>query len=310
MKLILHCGIHRTGSTSIQKNLTSNREALKRQGFLYPEIEGVSSPDSLPSRLNVEASKIARFFGEIETQASHRTHTVILSSEDLCRIKNFRFLKGVPKKYEIYVALYLRRQDLWLESWYNQNVKWPWDAEFSGSDIQYFIGKSKNFPWINYENLLGRIEEFVPLEKIHVRCIGEDNTTSSTDDFLSFCGIDSNLLQKEADKNQSLSSAKIDILRRIDIIALPGPARLKVLGALSKIKIQEDSGNRAFLTRAERLKILADFMESNDHVARRYFGRNKLFSDKWSEELNPALVSDMNAYQRYIPEILKKIAEE
>ena len=310
MKLILHFGIHRTGSTSIQRNLAANREVLKQHGFLYPHIEGVVSPQSLPAKLNVEAASLKRLFRKVEKQATQETHTVILSSEDLCTLGNYKFLEDIPQKFDVRVVLYLRRQDLWLESWYNQHVKWPWDADFSGSDIHYFVGKIKNFPWIDYKNLLARIERFLPRDKLHVESIGETGAASSVDDFLKFCSINPGYLQKENNKNQSLSSAKIDILRRIDMIDLQESARLKILRGLGKIKIREDNGTRIFLTRSERETIISNFSESNLYVARRYFQRDKLFTEYLSKQAHPALVGDINAYQEYIPQILKKIAEE
>ena len=34
-RIVLHCGLHKTGSTYIQRNLQSNRELLLEHGVLY-----------------------------------------------------------------------------------------------------------------------------------------------------------------------------------------------------------------------------------------------------------------------------------
>ena len=34
-RIVLHCGLHKTGSTYIQRNLQTNRELLLKQGVLY-----------------------------------------------------------------------------------------------------------------------------------------------------------------------------------------------------------------------------------------------------------------------------------
>ena len=34
-RIVLHCGLHKTGSTYIQRNLQTNRELLLQHGVLY-----------------------------------------------------------------------------------------------------------------------------------------------------------------------------------------------------------------------------------------------------------------------------------
>ena len=53
-------------------------------------------------------------------------------------------------------VFYLRRQDHWLMSWYNQHVKWPFDREKSRMDPQAFLATLEDFHWLDYERLLGR----------------------------------------------------------------------------------------------------------------------------------------------------------
>ena len=37
MRLILHAGTHKTGTTSIQKVLADNRDWLRERGLIYPD---------------------------------------------------------------------------------------------------------------------------------------------------------------------------------------------------------------------------------------------------------------------------------
>ena len=39
MRVIIHAGIHRTGTTSLQRCLAGNRAALAARGFCYPGTE-------------------------------------------------------------------------------------------------------------------------------------------------------------------------------------------------------------------------------------------------------------------------------
>ena len=142
MKLILHFGIHRTGTTSIQNSLVANQDALVEQGFLYAKLNGKPSHEVIPGLLKARRFAPQDWIQDIEKQITKATHTVILSSEDFSALKSFRFLEQIPSKYETFVTVCLRRQDLWLESWYNQHVKWPWNRKFSGSSFDDFIRNS------------------------------------------------------------------------------------------------------------------------------------------------------------------------
>ena len=310
MKLILHFGIHRTGSTSIQNTLAVNQECLGGRGFLYPNIEGRASHQRLPWRLKSNNILPKDVVSEINAQITTDTHTIILSSEDFCLLKSPRFFHELGKYYELNAVVYLRRQDLWLESWYNQHIRWPWDNKFSGSDIEFFLSNIGNFFWIDYQKLLKNIEGIVSIDRLYVNVVDEAGVKNTAVDFMKYCGIDPIWLKSVGNKNQSLSSAKIDILRRIDINELESAARFKIISALRKMDIKEDNGKTKFFTDRQRVKLIKRYSKSNAYVARKYFARDKLFSDHEPDNENPAFVSDKTAYQKYIPQLLKKIAEE
>jgi hypothetical protein len=311
MKVLIHFGVHRTGSSFIQTNLRANQEVLRSHGFLYPGIQGQADHIHLPYYLaqkNVTREKIV---GELESQTSPETHTIIISSENFSSQTGFAYLREIFENHELYAVVYLRRQDLWLESWYNQHVKWPWDSKYSGSSFRYFRKNYREFFWLNYEKLLSRIEQVIPVERLYVNTLDENGLHDTFTDFLQHCEINPDWLEvNKTHHNRSISSARIDLLRRIDINNLEAPARLKILSALRKTKIEEDNGKTRFLTDRQRKDFLKIFSRSNRQVARRYFAREKLFSDYVPDDVKPVFLSDKIAYQKYIPALLKKVAEE
>ena len=126
MKLILHGGVHRTGSTSIQNYLAQNRAALSEQGFFYPgekenhqDIAWAMWRGSLP----------AQDFASAISPGDDRT--VIVSAEDICRYTRVGFLRRMTAGLDIHGVFFVRRQDDWLESWYNQNIRWPFHPAYS-----------------------------------------------------------------------------------------------------------------------------------------------------------------------------------
>ena len=48
MRLILHAGTHKTGTTSIQKVLADNREWLRERGLIYPDGKSAFGKTSIP----------------------------------------------------------------------------------------------------------------------------------------------------------------------------------------------------------------------------------------------------------------------
>jgi len=259
--------------------------------------------------LNSRKLLVSDLVNEIESQLTPPTHTVILSAEDFCRLKRWELFSELAEHYELHGSIYLRRQDLWLESWYNQHVRWPWDSKYSGSDVNYFLKNINEFYWIDYEELLTRIEQFVPIERMHVSLLDANGVDDSVSDFFDFFRISGERIGRVSDDNQSLSSVKIDILRRINTIDISPNARLNILKALQNMEIKEDNGKSVFFKHRQRLRILRKFENSNETVARRYFQRRKLFADYKKNELRPAFVSDRKAYREYIPKLLKEVAQ-
>ena len=282
-----------------------------RHGFLYPEIEGEANFIQLPYRLASKEISSEQVIGELERQITEETHTIIVSSENFSHQKSFRYLAEIFQDYELHAVIYLRRQDLWLESWYNQHVKWPWISKYSGSSFTCFRKNYRDFFWLNYEDLLNRIEEVIPRERLYVKTLDDNGLVDSFTDFLQHCGINIGWLKVEGlHHNRSLSSARIDILRRIDIYNIQAESRLKVHSALRKMKINEDNGKARFFTDRQRRDFIKKYSSSNRNVARRYFAREKLFSEYVPDGVRPVFLNNKVAYQKYIPELLKRVAEE
>lgn len=81
MKLIIHPGLHKTGSTYLQHVLNDNHAALAERGLWYQPQEGYPAHHHAAWRILVgdEEPLVAM----IEQARSAKCHTVILSSEDL-----------------------------------------------------------------------------------------------------------------------------------------------------------------------------------------------------------------------------------
>ncbi len=131
-QLYLHVGVHRTATTSIQRFLRANFDTLLEKGYFYPF--GVVRHNAVVSRMRDGVLDVEDFAADllrrVEAKAEAST-AVILSDEDMSNIEDFSIFKPLTKLFDVKVVVSLRRQDLWLESWFFQNLKWQWNPSLS-----------------------------------------------------------------------------------------------------------------------------------------------------------------------------------
>lgn len=308
--LIVHFGIHRTGTTTIQRILQHNIHKLADQGILLPRINNSHDHSSIAWGLFSNKIPIQTLIENIESQILDSTKTILLSHEDFSIIQSESWLRELSEKFHTKAIVYLRRQDLWLESWYNQHIKWPWTAKFSSSTPEFFLENINDFYWINYAELLSKISNVLGKENIHVNVIDSLGIKDTSKDFFSYINTACDIPEKVKDSNASISMAKIEIIRRINLFTLKdnNKAKTKILSVLNEMDIPEDDGSKIAFTDEQVQFVLKNFEESNNFVAKEFFQRETLFGDPFILNRTPCKISDYKAYRVYIPRILKKLA--
>lgn len=140
MRVYLHIGMQKTGTTALQKFLSSRREELlQKYSVLYPQSGmaldcHVLIPHCIlpmPERLkklgvetNIEKIK-EDLFDEVDI---HNPEVVVISSEDFSLLNKDQIFK-FKKLFDLsitHIICYLRRQDLFVESVYKQRMKDPY----------------------------------------------------------------------------------------------------------------------------------------------------------------------------------------
>lgn len=135
--LVLHIGLHKTATTYVQNVLSSRRYDLLREGVLYPLAgsgllargvdppttntrDGAQSGHAAFTRAEDQQPAVAELLDELPDSVS----TVLLSSEDfsLGLLTPQQYLTRFGAFGKVEVVLVLRRQDLWIESFYKQVV--------------------------------------------------------------------------------------------------------------------------------------------------------------------------------------------
>ncbi len=131
-RLILHIGVHKTGTTAIQHALHRSRTSLLEAGVLVPRIDRDPWPD-LPKHCSVYAAAAGGdpLRAQLERDALVKefeacgAHTLLITEEGLSEPDRAIVDFFVPwrDRFDIEVICYLRRPDLLVEALYNQFVR-------------------------------------------------------------------------------------------------------------------------------------------------------------------------------------------
>lgn len=133
MKLILHIGMGKTGTSAIQSFLQRENGSLKNYGVLNAGIrlQNLGSDFSLDNQGDVRhIAKLEKALEAISVAASKSSgvNSIVWSNESLSQNSNYKNVASSISKFversevfdSVSVILVLRRQDLWLESAYRQ----------------------------------------------------------------------------------------------------------------------------------------------------------------------------------------------
>lgn len=293
--LVLHIGMTKTGSTSIQHFLREHREALAARGWLYPRTPGksrhlrlgffVKSDDELsrtgawvtgdypppdvfrrrfPRRLAAEVS---------ESGLEH----AILSEEFLwqaVRLSSVRELIA-PIARRTRVVVYLRRQDDHLVSSYQQSVRGG-----NTQRIDVFAASRARAASYDYAARLAAWQREVGPDELVVRRFGSAHFVDGSlyQDFLSAAGVDvvAEELGTPARRNESLDADAVEFVRIYNLHRIENegltPARVRNGRVSQLLAAMPDQGPTLTVPPSVLDDVMARVAESNRAVARDHLG--------------------------------------
>lgn len=294
----LHIGTPKTGTSALQHFFYRNAEKMYEDGIWYPNLEAPLKKEKKLGLFNGNAiffrdydrpseeidEKRKNYVKEIFKEAAQKEKDLLLSSEALfwCDIPLYQNLKlwGVNVK----VIIYLRRQDYWGESMWNQNVK---KASYQTSKpcFEYVMENEDIF---DYQRKLQQISGVLGKENVIVRTYSGEIDIFS--DFFHILGIDdlSGYVRDEYQANPSLSANYVEIKRILNGIPGSDAFNDSIKEIWEQGREYTASGEKIktaplFLSREERQIILDKYKVGNEKIAKEYLDREKLFSEKVPE---------------------------
>lgn len=278
-RVYLHIGRSKTGSTAIQRALSTNRDALARSGFCYP---GQGHDHSCVVRGFRGSQPHAEDTARLATAIRETPLDVILSAEGLMLFPPAQvsdWLAGLSVR----VIVYIREQAEAIASGYQQEVK----ANLEATPFADFAPRFH----IPYDRFLDPWAGVFGRENMSVRVYDRDALFKGdlVSDFLSIVGIaDASAFTADgSDPNPSIAGALLEAKRRINAGFSGSPEELR--RATYPMLLALANENPAWRGRVAADRGLIDGIRakhrpSNEMVARLYLGRDFAFWDRpWPE---------------------------
>lgn len=319
--LYIHIGLPKTGTTALQQFLSTNYERLVERRILYPKsLRRTASLDCANAHTSVAFSFGACGYSEQERRhwktwkpidqadvdafhrelSSHAIDTCILSCENLSCQKDIRkelgelrsFLSSLAD-FHIRIVLYLRRQDLLLES----------------VNLQHITGRQQRTEISRQYHLF----DFVALTDMYADVFGAGNLLvrpyergqlrngSVIDDFMDIVGVreigDMQLPGRDQIRER-LPLAATEVVRLANAY-LRAEEQGRLVSRLRALSNEEAGAAQRWhlLGPEERRRIVRDNDAINARIAREYLGREdgRLFYDSPEETDDASLPSQLGA---------------
>jgi len=261
--LYIHAGIHKTGTTSIQKWCDANRGLLKKQSIDYVEMNCIDSNHATYATcLNPDLVNICRdsgyFLGlseqnrynysRIDSYSLYRdlVHHINESEYEKFLISSECFLEGIDLKllsehlsnkgFAIKFIIYLRPQQSWIQSVYKYVVM--------DKDLRY-CGDIEELPQVrmlDYHNLISPFIRHFGVDSITLKnynSVIENNDGLLLDFVFDILDCEENILSKDISisitENKSFSYFEIKVLNLLWKLERKSGIRLKFFeGAIYK----------------------------------------------------------------------------
>lgn len=293
--LVLHIGMTKTGSTSIQHFLRENRETLAERGWLYPRTPGKARHVRLGffAKSDAELAKTGawvtgdypepdvfrkrfprRLAAEVADSGQPRA---ILSEEYLWQATRLDAVRELvaPLARSTRVVVYLRRQDDHLVSAYQQSVR--------GGDTQRidsFAAVRGRSAAYDYASRLAAWQREVAPDTLVVRRFTSAHFVGGSlyEDFFDAAGIDVPVddLGTPPRRNESLDADAVEFVRIFNLHRIENegltPAQVRNGWVSQRLAAMPDQGPTLTVSPTVLDDVMARHAESNRVVARDHLG--------------------------------------
>ena len=298
-RLSLHIGSPKTGTTAIQFFLEENSAVLKERGICYPVLPRKYAKGILANRNahvilqaafeRVNPDNVSDEYREITVK--NKTALVkriadydhVIMSDERIWVDGARkpdlwpAIKAVAEELgfdEIDIIVYLRRQDQFVSSLWNQYIK---SEARLRSTLPNYAKARKTHRVLDYDTALSHIEDCFGREHVAVRVFDREQLAhgDARYDFCDILGIeiDDRLVFPDEGQNPSIANSNITEIKRQANHAPSYRSTDNFLSSAAKNTVLRSDRASALPLQA-RDKLLDRYAEGNARIARDYLGRD------------------------------------
>ncbi|GAB5413085.1 MAG: hypothetical protein Cons2KO_06880 [Congregibacter sp.] len=316
MRLLLHIGTEKTGSTALQRYLQANRRQLAEQGVFLPNCLGEGSHRLLSTAFmrDKRQDEVTRRYGlesptararwrrgllealskEVEAARAARADLFVISSEHLQpQLRLAELVKALasflmPMFSSCEVLVYLRRQDEMASSLYSTKLRAGYAPQQRLPLDQVFGNPSRLPDYFDFESLLNRWgrafgEQSVRTVRYTQACSGPGGIVGDFADRLGVSVPAKTSEESYATANASLSAISQAVLaafnQRVGTTSDARDASRLQRNALVNYLEREFPGEAPRIPPRQAEAFYSFFRASNTRVAHRWFGEASLFDE-------------------------------
>ncbi len=289
-RLIIHIGTGKTGTSSIQNFLNTNRQLLiKEFNCFYPdqclsklEHFGETIYAHYPLVNWIKDRNSQNIIEFIKNLNNSSCEMIIISCENFYHhllSEDIIFLANSFKAFNIEIICYVRRQDLFIESAWKQQVK----IGALKTPFNIFLQRHTQSQYLtevhaNYYRMLKVWEMVLGKQAIKVRIFDKSAWLNNNliDDFLNTCNLDvkkaNDILIKATFTNRALPSDLIRLVQKVNALNLINNPNNQqdFVQYLNKLSV---FNNPSLLSKADRIAVIKNYQSTNRALFKEFFNR-------------------------------------
>jgi len=277
IKLILHVGTPKTGTTSLQTYLAKKQRKLRQNGILYPhnleKLQHPTAPRHQWFEKNLMAANV-NYFSEnlknIIAQVKQDTHTILISSEGIYNYwwdfskESKKILKELNQLFDVEVWVWFREPLGFIESYYKQCIRNPQVKGnlCYGKDLSF--AEMLDIAWfsqhLNYQGFVDDCESLFGKNNVLVFNYSLKQNTDVVAVIIERLGMATPHDNPTPRQNQSLNNASIAVLKTINRYNLKAKDKERLVPYLKEVnEVLNHYAEESLLDNKLRRKVLALF---------------------------------------------------
>lgn len=292
--IYIHIGTHKTGSSAIQRALQLAQFKLAGENILFIPRKG--APECLIDNVRVSSFSEKQiqdgrdYFAKWINKGDDNSR-YIFSHEDLCGYpfkgyKNTSTIANAVRKMlpdiPVKIIVYLRRQDYFVESFYNMRIRAGGYCTFT--EFRENVFHSDQLYW---DTLVASYADVFGKENIIVRQYDKAYLPGNDSIIIDFANcVNSDTLKNitlAREYNTGITQEALEVIRiSNEYLDLEESQLLREF--FVDVFSRQPFSHHAFFTPEERREYLAQFSESNNTIAHEYLKKDTLFPEYIPEE--------------------------